>query len=192
MEIDEITQALTLAHEAVLKVELPEEWREPWGREVLRRLLAEGQPLPSPLGELVPATAVPPAADSRLGRLAVRVGVPESALADVFDVEGDDVALHVPSARIAAAKSRATREIALLIAAARQGAGIDESSWTDISHVRDALIQYNRYDQSNFAKYVRDTDDVFNLRGKPVQHLRLTRPGWEAAEAMIKSLADLA
>jgi hypothetical protein len=192
MEIDEITQALTLAHEAVLKVELPEEWREPWGREVLRRLLAEGQPLPSPLGELVQATAVPSAADSRLGRLAVRVGVPESALADVFDVEGDDVALHVPSARIAAAKSRATREIALLIAAARQGAGIDESSWTDISHVRDALIQYNRYDQSNFAKYVRDTDDVFNLRGKPVQHLRLTRPGWEAAEAMIKSLAGLA
>jgi hypothetical protein len=191
MEIDEITQALTLAQEAVLKVKLPEEWREPWGREVLRRLLAEGQPRPSQLDELVPAVAVPPAADSGLGRLAARVGVPESALADVFAVEGDDVALHVPTARISAAKSRATREIALLIVAARQGAGNDES-WTDISHVRDALAQYNRYDQSNFAKYIRDTDDVFNLRGKPVQNLRLTRPGWEAAEAMIKSLAGLA
>ena len=131
--------------------------------------------------------AAVPGAGPGLSRLATRFGIPEEALADILDVEDDSVTLHVASTKVSATKSRATREVALLIVAARQGAGIDES-WTDVAHVRDALHHYNRYDTGNFSKYLKDTDDVFNFRGKPVQ-LRLTRPGWEAAIELVKTLA---
>jgi hypothetical protein len=184
----EIRDALALARSAVEEADIPEQWRERAFGEVLRRLLAGDPPTTSrPAGHATEAGAGIVAAGSGLARLAARLAVPENALADVFAVEDDNVTLHVASGKISATKSKATREIALLITVARQGADIDES-WTDLSHVRDALSQYSRYDISNFSKYLRDTGDVFNFRGKPVQQLRLTRPGWEAAAELVKTL----
>jgi hypothetical protein len=126
---------------------------------------------------------------SGLARLSARVKVSESALADVFDISRENVTLHVASSRVDSTKSRATREIALLIAAARQATGADDS-WTAVSHVRDALQQYNRYDTGNFSAYLRGAADAFNFRGKGTSlEMRLTKPGWEMATALIRSLA---
>jgi hypothetical protein len=185
----EMKEALTLARTLVEEAELPEHWQEPAFLEVFRRLLDEGSPRGAqaqPVAREAGTGASTADARSGLAHLAARVGVPESALADVFAIEGDSVALYVPSSKISTTKSKAAREVALLIAAARQSTGIDES-WTDVSHVRDALTQYGRYDMSNFSKYLRDTGDVFNFRGRPLQ-LRLTRPGWEAAADLVKAL----
>lgn len=186
----EIQEALTRTQAELKEAGVPESLHGSWGRVVLDYLLANGQSqAPRPAAQ-APA-AGPAVTVSGLGRLANRFAVPEAALADIFAIADEDVTLHVASAKIAPTKSRATREIALLIVAARLGAGIDDS-WTDVAHVRDALAHYNRYDQSNFAKYLRLADDVFNLRGKPVQYLRLTQPGWEAAYDLIKSLTGTA
>ena len=184
----EIRDAITMARSAVEEADLPEQWQERAFGEVLKRLLAGDAPTASRPAERA-AVAVPggAVAGSGLARVAARLTVPENALADVFAVEDDSVTLHVASGKIAPTKSRATREVALLMSAARQAAGIDES-WTDVSHVRDALSQYSRYDISNFSKYLRETGDLFNFRGKPVQQLRLTRPGWEAAAELVKTL----
>jgi hypothetical protein len=181
----EIKEALSAARLVVEEAGLPETWQERAFAEVLRSLL--GSQVMSEVAAAVPTKAVPASGSAGLGHLATRLGVSESALADIFVVEEDGVSLYVSSGKLAATKSKATREIALLVAAARQGAGIDDS-WTDVAHVRDSLTQYNRYDPSNFSKYLRDTSDVFNLRGKPVQQLRLTRPGWEAAVELVKNL----
>jgi hypothetical protein len=115
--------------------------------------------------------------------------VSPEALADVFEIDGDAVTLHVASARISATKSQATREVALLVAAARQGSGADDG-WTQVAHVREALQNYRRYDTNNFAASLRGATDAFNFRGKgAAQELRLTKPGWEMATDFIVSLA---
>jgi hypothetical protein len=127
-------------------------------------------------------------AASGAARLAAKVGVDEFSLADIFAID-DDVTLHVASSKIDSVKTKATREIAMLIAAARQGSGVDEA-WTAASHVRDALQQYNRFDPANFAAYLRKTGDIFNFRGKGAAvEVRLTKPGWEAAGSLIRSIA---
>jgi transposase-like protein len=183
----EIMDALALTRRSVEDADLPEPWGEIAFREILHSLLRSQAP-DDAMDSRTLRTGLPASeAGSSLARLAARMGVAEDALADVFGVEDDAVTLHVASGRIPATKSRATREVALLTVAARQGAGIDES-WTDIDYIRDTLSQYNRYDMSNFSKYLRDTGDVFNFKGKPVQHLRLTRQGWEAATELIRAL----
>jgi hypothetical protein len=184
----EIKDALLAARASVEDADLPEPWQGRAFSEILRHLLNDPSPVPAiRVAPGQPAAVTVAGAGPGLTRLAARFDVAEEVLADILDVEDDGVALHVASAKISAVKSKATREVALLIVAARQGAGMDES-WTDVVHVREALTNYNRYDQGNFSKYLKETGDVFNFRGKPVQ-LRLTRPGWEAAIDLVKALA---
>jgi hypothetical protein len=177
-------KAIKIAHEAVIGVDLPQEFRQAAFVEILRYELNTAQvPAAQPSTQLGKSNDGPSAG---LARLAIRVGVSELALSDVFEIDGD-VALHVASSRIDTVKSRATKEVALLIASARQGSGVDDS-WTGVNHVRDSLQQYNRYDPNNFSAYLRKAGDSFNFRGKgSSQEIRLTKPGWETAIALIGS-----
>jgi hypothetical protein len=184
MDIDE---ALQTARTAVLEMDpaLPVELTETAFREVLRHLLSRtSAPAPGKPG----APRTEPTTDTPLHRLAARLRIDPDALADVFDFDGGEARLHVPSSRISATKSQATRDIALLIAAARQGSGLDES-WTSSNPIREALANYNRYDQSNFSANLRAAGDVLNIRGKAsATEVRLTQPGWEAATTLIRAL----
>jgi hypothetical protein len=184
----EITEALKTAREAIIEADLPAELQQAAFAEVLRHLLG-GVP-ESAAQAVVPTVSVPSVpSSSGLGRLATRVGVSEAVLADVFDISGDEVTLHVASSRIAPSKSRATKEVALMIAAARQGSGVDDS-WTLVTHIRDALQQYNRYDVGNFSTYLRAATDSFNSRGKGASlEIRLTKPGWEMAIDLLHAVA---
>lgn len=181
----EIGLAIKTAHDAVAGADLPPGLQEAAFGEVLRHLLRDSAQ-PSEAG----VVHAGPVADDAAGlaRLSARVGVSEAGLADVFEISREYVSLHVASSRINSAKSRATREVALLVCAARQGSGVDDS-WTAVGHVREALQQYNRYDTSNFATYLRGAGDAFNFRGKGTSlEMRLTKPGWEMVSTLIRSL----
>jgi hypothetical protein len=180
-------EAIEEARRAIAVPGLPQDLQTIAFQEVLRYYLGSTpqviQPVDPPAGRRGTGGA-----EGGLARLASTTGISESALADLFDVDGD-VALHIGSSRIDASKSKATGQVALLIAAARQGGGIDDS-WTAVAHIRDILKQYNRYDPNNFSAYLRKVDDYFNFRGKaPAQEVRLTKPGWEAAIELMSSLA---
>jgi hypothetical protein len=183
----DVSEALNEAINAIQQADppLPNDLRAPAFGEVLRHLLSS------------PSTAVarreepltPSGGGTGLARLAAKIKVPEEALADIFDIDNEDAKLHVASSRIPQLKSRATRDVALLIVAARQGAGLDDG-WTPVTPVREALTHYNRYDVSNFSSNLRACGDVFNIRGRgPSTELRLTQPGWEAASTLIRSMA---
>jgi hypothetical protein len=121
--------------------------------------------------------------------LAKRMGVSKDVTAEVFDVTGEQVDVIVPSGRLASAKSAATGQLAVLVAAGRQGLGLDDG-WTGIQHVRDTCAAYNKYDQGNFSTYMRQSADWFNTRGKgPKTELRLNKVGWERAAELVNALA---
>ena len=185
-----LVDAIRAAYEAVREAELPPEL-EGFALYGALRLLGDRSHLS--LGDRPHAnSAGPTAVASGLDRLAARVGVSATALGDLFEVQGDAISLHVPSSRIPQAKSAATREVALLIASARQGSGADDA-WTSVGHIRDALQDYKKYDPNNFAAYLRQVADAFNFRGKGTSmEVRLTQPGWETAIALIASLAGKA
>lgn len=190
--MEEIKHAVALAWASVEPDELPdglpEDYRRTVFTEVLRHALAGSLVSASHgAGQQFAGLSDHAVAEPGLAQLAARLTVSENALADVFAVDDDGLTLHVASTKISPTKSKATREVALLVTAARQGGGFD-NPWTDVSYIRDALTQYSRYDLSNFSKYLRETGDVFNFRGKPIQQLRLTRPGWEAATQLVKTL----
>jgi hypothetical protein len=185
----ELSEAIKKAQQAVTDADLPEGLRAIAFQEVLRYCLSGAYLNTASPGPTHGVAASPAETQDRMARLAAKTGVSGSALADLFDVDGE-VTLHVASSRIDSTKSKATREVALLVTAARQGSGIDDS-WTPTSRIRDALQQYNRYDPNNFSSYLRKAGDFFNFKGKgSTQETRLTKPGWEAATELIRSLAN--
>jgi len=194
-----ITESLATARDAVKDAALPEPWQVPAFIEVLRHLMNEGTGVADVggrdvgLGAQGGGAAAGGSADGQTaaGRLAARVKVDEAKLLDLFDFADDGVTLHVASSRIGASKSKATQDVALLIAAARQGSGID-AGWTSAEFVREALQHYNRYDQGNFASNLKGVDHAFNSKGKGQSlELRLTQPGWETAIELVRRVAGV-
>jgi hypothetical protein len=186
--MEQLGDAIKTAHHAVMEADLPPELQEVAFAQVLRHVLREAS-TPSGARPEQPVGLVPFVEGAGLSRLAARVGVSESALADLFEITEDSVSLHVASSRISSTKSRATREVALLITGARQGSGADEA-WTAVEHVRETLQHYRRYDTNNFSSYLKGVTDAFNFRGRgSSMEVRLTQPGWEMAINLITSLA---
>jgi hypothetical protein len=184
-----LVESIKIAHKAVLEAELSSPLQEIAFGEVLRYVLAGSTGTGYELPHQATSSVLPGEANG-LSLLASRVGVSASALADLFDISEGSASLHVASSRIAATKSRATKDIALLIVAARQGSGVDEA-WTSVDHIRETLQHYKKYDANNFSAYLKATGDAFNFRGKGAStEVRLTQVGWEMATAFIQSLVS--
>jgi hypothetical protein len=180
--------AIKTAYQAVAAASLPAELQPVAFAEILRHYLGG----PAQVTVPDPERSGPQSSGDQargLARLAARAQISEAALADVFEIDESHVSLHVANSRIASSKRRATADVALAIAAARQASGVDDG-WTSVAHVREALERYGRYDSSNFSAYLRSATDSFNYRGKATSlELRLTQHGWETALGLIRSMA---
>jgi hypothetical protein len=97
--------------------------------------------------------------------------------------------LGLPSSKIPTVKSAATREIALLVVAARTALKLDPDDYIPVKEVKSVLEEYNRHDSANFASTIREMHNYFRFRGEnQSRSVKLNTPGKEAAIELIKKL----
>lgn len=149
------------------------------------RQMHEQQAMPAKQDGAVSATAEQ---DDLVGRIGATLGLDRDLVEQVFSEKDGEPILVVSSRKVASNKSAAAREIAQLIAAARQAVGLGE--WTSVGVIRDVVNDYGRLDSSNFAASLQQLDGVVVLRGKGLQReIKVTRQGFEAVSDMVRAMA---
>lgn len=123
-----------------------------------------------------------------LARIAARLEIDVETVGEVFDVNEGEVELIVPVGKLPGRVATATKQIALLVAGGRQAAGIED--WTSLDRIREVCAYFKKLDSGNFAKTVREMEDVFNFRNASQRKIqvRLARPGWELLADEVRRL----
>lgn len=122
-----------------------------------------------------------------LGRIAGRAGVSLEQVQQVYRYDGGTLSVVVGHKKIDSSSARGSRELTLLVAGARQAAGLEE--WTPLSQARDVCSTYGRLDSANFATTIRAMDDEFAFHGGGAsREVRLTMAGWDAWTELVKRL----
>ncbi len=123
-----------------------------------------------------------------LAAIARRLGIDRATVSEVFASQDGELELIVSVGRLSGKVATATKEIALLVAGARQAAGLEE--WTSWDEIRRWCAEFKKLDSGNFAKTMREMDDVFNTRRASERKLqvRLAKPGWERVAEEIRRL----
>lgn len=120
-----------------------------------------------------------------LQAIANRLKLDVEAVAQVFSIDDGELQLVIGPGKLNPRKSGATKEIALLVAAGRQAAGIDDE-WTSLGVIRKVCEDYRRLDSPNFAAAIKEMEDWFSFRGNGTnREVRMSRPAWEQARELI-------
>jgi hypothetical protein len=189
-----LAEAIAAVNEADVPAELKEAAFSKAVDVIMARRRAESPPRmetdtrgPAPVTTTAPVTR-PAAADDALGRIATRLRLGRETVAEVFDEADGKIDIIVPQRKFAAGKSPATKQLATLVAAARQGADVEE--WTDADEIRHFVEDFKRYDSANFAASLKEMDDIFRIKqsGRKIT-LKLGRPGWDKAAELVTTLA---
>lgn len=137
----------------------------------------------------VPATAIDDgfATESqRTQAIAGYLRIAQEGASDLFDVSEIEPRLQVSSQKLASTKSQATKQITLLVAAARDALGLR----TGTADIRTAVDDLRKYDKNNFTRTMQGIEEVA-LRGKPGsrnREIRLRLVGTEAARQIAQEL----
>lgn len=122
-----------------------------------------------------------------LGKIAGAMKVDRELLEYVYDVQDGEPTLVISAKRLPDRKAEATKMIAQLVAAARQGAGLED--WTGAGTIRSVVGDYGRLDPNNFAAAIQGLDKVALSRGKGSnRELKITRAGMEDIASLVVSL----
>jgi hypothetical protein len=187
-----VAEILRTAHEAVKEAGVPTAL-QPVAFEKAVDLLAAA---PAVLTPITPPAEEPPpkpqlgggGEEKTLARLAAKLGVTEESVGEVFYVENDALAIGIGTSKLGSQNKEAVQQLALLVAAGRQGGGWD-AEWTNVSEIRPVADAYGKVD-TNFATTVKGMDDVFTLSGNGANRkLKVKRKGYEDLAALVKTLA---
>ena len=122
-----------------------------------------------------------------LSKIAAKFAVDRDLIEDAFDVADGKVTLAINGATLDTVKTKGTKEIALLVAGARQAAELEDATETKV--VRAVVDDYSRLDPPNFAAAVAELGDFFKLTGTGASKTMKARRGaFEEAGKLIKKL----
>jgi hypothetical protein len=122
------------------------------------------------------------------GRVASALGVPTADVDEAFDLDDNRLRLTIAPSRLPRQRATAMKDVALLISAARQAAGIDADGWTSVDVIRDECRELGVLDANNFAAEIQ-LRDVMSQRGRGrSRQLKITRRGYEQAGARLREL----
>lgn len=128
--------------------------------------------------------------DDPLEKIAQRLHVDLATVEKVFDFHGGELNLAISANKLSSSKSRATGEIALLLAAGRQAIGLDGAG-THVTVIREAAKNYKRLDGPNFATSIGALDKTMTVRGSGRDRsLKMTTPAWSSAAELVQKLTD--
>jgi hypothetical protein len=138
-----------------------------------------------------PSTTPPPQLRdepaSALSRIAAKLKVDVDVARDVYHEQDGEIHVTVPPAKLEPGKKGATKQLALLLAAGRQAAGLED--FTSVDKVREVAIEYNKYDAPNFARAIGELSDYLNfLGGSKNRSIKISRPGWEETSTLVNRL----
>lgn len=119
-----------------------------------------------------------------LGRIGEKLGVDRSVVAEVYEQSELDIEVVVAPSKLDRSKMGATKQVALLVAAGRQAAGLEET--TRVDKIREAAELYGIHDPNNFARAITDMSDDFIISGSSrTRIVRLRRPAWDRAKNLV-------
>lgn len=128
-----------------------------------------------------------PVVDGDLSDIAARFGVDLSAINEVFVQKDGEIHLAIGSKAIASGKATGAKEIALLVAGARQAIGSED--WTSVNAIREECKHYGRYDASNYGSTITEMENLFQFTGKgQSREVKMRQPAWEEAGDLVRRL----
>jgi hypothetical protein len=180
---DQVADILRVALEAVRKASIPDKLEEvAFGRAV--DLLSGGVSTAQPKG----ASSADGSGEhgDRVAKIARRMAVEPGALAYIYDIEDDGVTLIVQRSKLSRDKANASREVALLYAAARQAGGFDEA-YTPSTEIRQRVSDMGVLDPNNFGPKLAAMRDWFAIRGSgQKREFKVTQHGYEEAGKIVR------
>jgi hypothetical protein len=189
---EELVDLLRKAADAVDQADVPQDLRGIAYSRALDRLGVDAPP------ELNGSTASNGAAGPLNGasvceeveRIARKLGVDPDRVARVVDVDDDGVHLTVPRSALPPVKLEAMQQIARLVSAARQAAGLD-GEYTPLATIRDACDNRGVLDR-NFSSAMQRLDgDGMRFRGPSrSREVKVNAAGYEAAGAIVRRLTS--
>jgi hypothetical protein len=190
MDQEAVKEVLTAALAAVKDAKVPADLRPLAFEKAIDLLAGTATPGPAPpAGSSQQHQPTPPdlSGDARLAKIAQRTGTDTAKLAYVYDVDDDDVSVVIQRSKLSQSKAVATREIALLYAAARQAGGYDETH-TSVSHIRQRVDDMGVLDEANFATAVKNVDGMTSKGSRQNREFKVTQHGYEEAGKLITRL----
>lgn len=132
-----------------------------------------------------------PQAPEGIPAIAEALGIDEENAGYLFDIDGKDLDLTIARDQLSKDRAAALREVAFLVVAGRQAAGLDPDR-TDSGHVRTQGVHLNVMNKNTFREEMGKLGPYITAKnaGRFARSLKMTRGGREEAAKITKRLID--
>jgi hypothetical protein len=190
---DDLAQAIREAAEAVAAADVPDDLREVAFSKALDAKLGLGVGAPSAGsggGTSGASGHTTESTTDAIVKIARKCNVATDQVDKVLEEDGDAIHITASRSKFAQSQKQGMQQVALLISAARQAAGLDEDA-TPLSVIKDHCDEVGVLDEGNFSRHMAERRDGVRVRGpNRRRELKVNNSGFEAAGKLISDLAD--